>query len=566
MSIKLQYPYFISCIAIILVCFHCAGQYYPSGGPADTTPPTILETFPQSNTLNFSENHFSISFSEYMNKQSVENALFISPSLGKLEYNWSGEDVDVVFSNTLKKNTTYVITLGTDASDNHGIKVKESFSLAFSTGISIDTGKISGKVFDEKPSSVMIFAYSNRHHSFDTLSPKTTSPDYISQTGNDGTFVLDHLAKATYRVFAVRDEERNLLFDVESNEIGIARNDVELNDSSNEIQNINFRLTKVDEAKPFLLSAENISQNEIELDFSEAIDTSRLAEAKIQIQNSQRNALNVKNIFPEIPSLKKIFLETQQQNIGEVYSVSVQNIFDTSRNAINEKQDTSTFAWKNVVDTIPPILISIVPIIADSTRGIDVLPNILCVYSKSINALKISSAFQLKDSIGNIIPTSLETKTPRAISISPKQKLQSTSWYSLSIILDSVENKNGLHIKDSTFVRHFRTLDEREFGILKGKIISEENNSATYFISAKNIERNNFVRQVSVNEKKEFSFENLVQGKYVLSAFRDDDGNKKFSYGKAFPFFPSEKFIEFPDTFKVRARWSVEGVELRIRN
>ena len=77
---------------------------------------------------------------------------------------------------------------------------------------------------------------------------------------------------------------------------------------------------------------------ELELDFSEAIDTSRLAEAKIQIQNSQRNALNVKNIFPEIPSLKKIFLETQLQNIGEVYSVSVQNIFDTSRNAINEKQ------------------------------------------------------------------------------------------------------------------------------------------------------------------------------------------------------------------------------------
>ena len=185
-----------------------------------------------------------------------------------------------------RSNTTYVITLGTDASDNHGIKVKESFSLAFSTGSSIDTGKISGKVFDEKPTGIMIFAYSSRHHSFDTLSPKTTSPDYISQTGNDGTFVLDHLAKATYRVFAVRDKERNLLFDVESNEIGIARNDVELNDSSNEIQNINFRLTKVDEAKPFLLSAENISQNEIELDFSEAIDTSRLAEAKIQIQNS----------------------------------------------------------------------------------------------------------------------------------------------------------------------------------------------------------------------------------------------------------------------------------------
>ncbi|MBM4165763.1 MAG: hypothetical protein FJ218_02410 [Ignavibacteria bacterium] len=563
---KLHFPFYY--IILIIISFHCAGMNSPSGGPRDTTPPTILETFPQQNTLQFSEKHFSLSFNEWMNKQSVENALFISPSLGKLEFNWSGEDVDVEFSNALNENTTYVITVGTDASDNHGIKLKESFSLAFSTGIAIDSGKISGKVFDEKASGVMIFAYSNRHHSFDTLSPSTISPDYISQTGNDGTFTLDHLAEGTYRIFAVRDEERNLLFDVESNEIGIARNDVALNDSINEIHDVNFRLSKIDETKPFLLSAKNISLNEIELSFSEVIDMSKLSEAKIQIINTNKRELVIKNIFPEIPSQKKLFLETQEQDSNEHYFVTVTNVFDTSGNGINEAQNTISFISTSISDTIPPSIISLTPIFVDSIRGIELQPNILCIFSESINEEKIENAFLFQDSSKNNISFELNIITQRTISISPRQKLQSDSWFVFSIMLDSVEDKYGLHLKDSMLVRHFRTTNENEIGILKGKIAMERNekNNSRYFVSAKNIERKNFVQQVEANEKKEFEFNNLVQGKYVLSAFRDDDENKKYSYGKTFPFSTAEIFTESSDTLKVRARWSVEGIQLKIRN
>ncbi|MBS4028087.1 MAG: Ig-like domain-containing protein [Ignavibacteriales bacterium] len=555
-------PFLFLFSLLCIIAFRCAGIYPPSGGPPDTIPPAILETFPQPSTLNFSDNHFSISFSEYMNKQSVENAMFVSPSLGKLEYNWSGEEVDVSFSNPLKENTTYVITIGTDAADfRERNKLKETFSLAFSTGSAIDSGKISGKVFDDKPSGVMIFAYSNRNYSFDTLSPQKISPDYISQTGNDGTFTLDHLAKATYRLFAVRDDERNLLYDVSSNEIGVLTNDVFLEDSVKDVQ---FRLSKEDETKPFLLSANAVSSTEIELNFSEPIDTTRLANGKFQIINIQHRELIVRNIFPDIPSLKKIFLETQEQTLNELYNVIVSEIFDTSGNVINETQDTASFTSANPVDTIPPSIVSLSPIIADSIRGIELQPNILCVFNESINQKKIQTTFHLEDSTRKKVPFNLEMRTPRVVSISPNEKLKSVNWYTLSIILDSVEDKNGLHFNDSILVRHFKTVDEKDFGILKGKVIAGENDSAHYFVSVKNIERRNYIQQVEVNEKNEFEFDNLVQGKYVLSTFRDDDGNKKYSYGKSFPFHPSEIFTESSDTLKVRARWSVEGVQITI--
>jgi hypothetical protein len=567
---KPQIFFFLFCNAILFfISFHCAGIYSPSGGPRDTTSPIIIETFPQPNTLNFSDNHFSISFSEYMSKQTVENAMFISPSLGKLEFHWSGEDVDVIFSNSLKQNTTYVITLGTDASDfRERNKLKDAFSLAFSTGNIIDSGKISGKVFDDRPSGVMIFAYSNHNYLFDTLSPEKISPDYISQTGNDGTFTLDHLANATYRIYAVRDEERNLLYDVSSNEIGMMTNDVVLNDSVNEVQEINFRLTKEDNTAPFLLSAQSISSTEIELNFSEAIDTSRLSSDLIHVIDTKHRELFIKNIFPEVVSRKKLFLKTQEQTLNEIYNVSVLGIFDTSGNAMNILQDTASFVSTILNDTIPPYVISLSPIIADSIRGIDLQPNILCVFNESINEEKIVNAFQLQDSSKKNIPFFLQIITPRAISISPKLKLQSVRWYTLSIFFDSIEDKNGLYLKDSILVRYFRTLDEKDYGNLKGKIFLEKEvkNSAHYFIEVKNIERKNFVKQVEVNEKKEFQFDELVQGKYVLSAFRDDDGNKKYSYGKSFPFRFAEFFTESSDTIKVRARWSVEGIQLKIRN
>ena len=62
-----------------------------------------------------------------------------------------------------------------------------------------------------------------------------------------------------------------------------------------------------------------------------------------------------------------------------------------------------------------------------------------------------------------------------------------------------------------------------------------------------------------------FVLDRLVEGKYVLSAFRDADSSGTYTYGLPYPFAPSERFVVYPDTVKVRARWDVEGVAIRFR-
>lgn len=62
-----------------------------------------------------------------------------------------------------------------------------------------------------------------------------------------------------------------------------------------------------------------------------------------------------------------------------------------------------------------------------------------------------------------------------------------------------------------------------------------------------------------------FSFENLMEGQYVLSAYRDSDHTGKYSVGRSFPFTRSERFAVYQDTIKVRARWPVEGIVVKFK-
>jgi hypothetical protein len=55
----------------------------------------------------------------------------------------------------------------------------------------------------------------------------------------------------------------------------------------------------------------------------------------------------------------------------------------------------------------------------------------------------------------------------------------------------------------------------------------------------------------------------LPEGRYGIQAFEDLDGNGKYRSGLPYPFLPSARFAVYPDTVKVRARWSVEGVQIK---
>jgi hypothetical protein len=137
-------------VLLIAVLFNqCANQLPPGGGDIDTTPPRITEVYPEDTSVNYDEDYFEITFSEYVDKRSVREAIFISPAVdGNIELNWSGRSVRVKFPQKLRENTTYNITIGTDVQDlNNRNRMNEAYNFSFSTGTQLDVREITGRIF-----------------------------------------------------------------------------------------------------------------------------------------------------------------------------------------------------------------------------------------------------------------------------------------------------------------------------------------------------------------------------------------------------------------------------------
>ncbi len=124
--------------------------------------------------LNYKEDFIEFEFSEYVDKRSFKDALFISPSIDEqLEINWSGKSVKIVFPNGLKENLTYVVTIGTDVVDvNNKNRMASSYSFSFATGDKIDKRTISGKVYGKDIEGTLIFGYKFSDDTTNYLSKK----------------------------------------------------------------------------------------------------------------------------------------------------------------------------------------------------------------------------------------------------------------------------------------------------------------------------------------------------------------------------------------------------------
>jgi len=73
------------------------------------------------------------------------------------------------------------------------------------------------------------------------------------------------------------------------------------------------------------------------------------------------------------------------------------------------------------------------------------------------------------------------------------------------------------------------------------------------------------MHSVRLREAGKFLVGDLPEGRYAVEAFEDLGGDGRYRSGLPFPYAPSARFTVFPDTVRVRARWSVEGVSLQLR-
>jgi len=547
----------------------CAGQGSPPGGPIDTTPPEIVRTSPDTNAVNVRPERIEIEFSTYVDRRTAEESIFISPYLGDLEYSWSGTAVTITFSDTLRNGVTYVVSVGTDVVDTRQKnRMAKGFSLAFSTGSEIDRGMISGRVFDAKPEGIMVFAYLLRDRMSDTLNPGKTKPDYITQTGRAGMFALSNLALGPYRVFAFQDEYRNLLYDREVDRYGVAPHDVVLTADSSSVGYLWFRLGKEDTTRPSVTGGTALNRHHIQVRFSEDLDSTAFVSAVVALTDT----LGVQSV----PILVKYLCRGKGNFLGlvagqtldsaTVYRVRVQNVFDRAGNPIDTAHATCEFSGSSIPDTSRPQLLLVG--LSDSARGIPGDRPLEISFNVPVRREALQQAILLTDTLRRPQKTIAQWLNATDLLLIPKVPLASREWYQIHVVMDSVSDFHGNRYKDSVRVVKFRTRDLRQTGTISGAVtgLDPVKTKGPVYVSAAMLESSPpESRVLRLIRPGSYLLDRLPEGKYTVSGFLDLDSSGTFTSGRPFPYTPSEPFSVYMDTVKVRARWSVENVNLLFR-
>jgi hypothetical protein len=551
--------------ALWLAIAGCAGMRAPEGGPVDTTPPEIISVYPAPNTVNYTDNKIVLEFGKYVERRSVEESIFISPNISDLEFDWSGTEVEITFREPLKTNTTYVVTVGTDVVDmNNRNRMAQAFSLAFSTGSQIDYASIRGTVSDSKPAGVMVFAYRLDGINADTLNPMTQKPDFITQTGTIGDYALSHLAFGLYRVMAVRDEFRNLLYDPETDAYAMATGDVTLTAQDTMRSHVDFLLSTEDTTAPRLLTAAAKDAEHVLLTFSKSLDSASVSRSAFIIADTNGHAsVPVLTHFADAQTRTTVTLVTRRQEKDSLYRVFVANIRDQHHHMINPLASSKIFTGSGLPDTLPPQCIELS--LRDSGSFVGLQESVIFGFNDALDTLSASRSIRLTDIDSNAVAFSIRWDDPARLRVVPSAPFRPATRYLLRLAVDSLRDLAGNRHRDSVRVFKFQSIDPELFGSLQGSLSDDRTDVPDqYVVVARYITGNNKEMSTRVKRDKPFTLRPLAEGQYTLRAFYDAKKNGNYFSGKAFPYEPASRFTSFSDTVKIRARWPIEGLKLKL--
>lgn len=545
-------------ILLVLFFLACAKEGFPPGGPEDITPPEILDTEPGNRAVRVKpDQKIVFLFSEPVEPRSAEGAVFITPLSGDdVRIRVRGRHLSVDFPEPLRPNITYVITLGTEIKDYRNNSMTESFTLAFSTGLSIDQGEISGRVYGQEDArGVGVWAYALNEASPD---PSKMTPEYIVQCGHEGRYTFSHMALGTYRLFCVRDRAADRLYQPGEDEIGLTFGDVRLDSSALKYQGIDFRISRRDTTRPSLVRAAAENRNHLLLHFSEEIETAHFRSPdSVWILTDREERLAVDFHYTDPRNRQILHLMTQSMNEQYRYSVALTGVVDRSGNAL-EQQAPLEFAGTSVPDTVSPVLTAVYP----QPGELRVMPDdtLRLFFNEPVDSLTFRRRFLAADTLNHAVEGNLIWPCPAEVAFIPRSGWAGQTVYRIELADSCVQDRWANTMDDTVF--SFTTLNLDTLSELSGRAEDPETAPGPVILRITQAENSKtaFIRQIETPGI--YTFERILPGRYILDAFRDEDGDGRYSYGSPYPFRAAERFVVYADTVNIRSRWPNHGNDI----
>jgi uncharacterized protein (DUF2141 family) len=201
---------FLLIIALLpstLVQTGCANIVPPMGGPRDSLPPRLVGIRPADSATNFTGKKIVMEFDEFVQIENIQENLLVSP-VPKINpiVDSKLRTVTVTVKDTLEPNTTYSIDFGNAIKDINEGNILKNYTYLFSTGNTIDSLEVTGKVLiaeSGKTDSTLIVML---HTSTDDSAVIKEKPRYIARVDINGNFAFSNLPSGSFALFALKDE------------------------------------------------------------------------------------------------------------------------------------------------------------------------------------------------------------------------------------------------------------------------------------------------------------------------------------------------------------------------
>ena len=518
----------ISILAALLL--GCAKVGPPTGGPVDKEPPRILSHYPESDALEVArDTQVEIVFSEPMNREQTEAALFTSPA-GPLQLSWRGPRLRIAMP--LAEERTYVLTVGTGARDLRGNALTKSFTLAFATGSQLDQGLVRGRVYqDHQPvAGAYVWAYD-----LGTFSGEVglDEPSYQTQSDADGGYEFVRLAPGHYRVLAFRDANRNALPDADE-WLALPASSVEVEEE--EVLAGDLALVRRQMPTPVLKRGQAIHAERLMLLFDEAVDPQDL---ELEIAG-----LAVESLYAAPGAEEKIYVETATQEPDQRYAIQLAFA-------------GAPVPWDAPVrgsgrsDRKPPSFVGLTRNRLAPSDALDLL------FSEAMQPVALAGFWTENDSTQALAGDWL-WPAPNCARFAPAEPL-APGAYRLAGSAVQLVDRTGNSLADSLLTLSFTV--GAETAVIRGQVQAGEEGRVQ--IAAINEDGRTYAEWA--DQEGRFDLNGLLVGTYSLWAFVDRDGDGEYSSGSLSPFRYSEPYGRYGEPIDLDVDQIVEKVDIPCR-
>ncbi len=534
--------------------FSCANQVAPTGGPKDVEAPKVLGSYPLNKSLQFKEKKVRILFDEYVILDNPQQQVVISPPMDPFpDFVVKGKELVITFKDSLRSSTTYTINITAAVKDITESNVLPDFQYVFSTGDYLDSFFVSGRVVDAElgipAEGVLILLYDQLN---DSVVYKE-KPYYFGRTDKSGAFTVSNMRGGNYKVFALKDENFNLKYDIPSERIAFWPEPIAVNDTPT--PPFELRLFQED-AKRLQLIESNTSNRGLNqfiysmpvttLSVTPLLDTLNFGGGFIEY-NTTRDTIN--HWYMYNAGSKSILLVTANDTLTDsipvkapaftadsIYKIGKPGVFKGTPEAKGKRAGAS-----------PSAIVS---------EKLELGSPFVFELNRPAQVLDSTRVYMLEDTVKSVVPqVYFLDSAQRKVAVNFAWKPGAT--YKIAFLDSAIIDRYGIGSDSLGFELSARKADE--YGAITVTIDSLLP-SLQYILEARIGGGSPAIIREVITGREQFvkMYEKLVPGNYIVRIIRDTNFNRQWDTGNYGEKLQPERIYMHPNPVDLKPNWEME--------